>query len=224
MQSEGWPEGALAKHLAEPPPAGWTGWEWGVFCRALAEGQSYGKASAAVGKSKNAGIGIAHRRGLPARESWIGRGFGADEKRAAEAKAREGRKAQARAVKEERLAQQRARAEEVASKMAQQAEGRRAEDEARAAERLARAKARAAMQVPRLRRSDDGCRWPFGDPKEESFRFCAAAEVVVGCSYCPVHRELAYTRTAAEVERAAAVARQVVGTAQHRPFVVARVA
>ena len=31
-----------------------------------------------------------------------------------------------------------------------------------------------------------GCRWPFGEPAEAGFRFCAAV-AVPGSSYCAVH-------------------------------------
>lgn len=35
------------------------------------------------------------------------------------------------------------------------------------------------------------CRWPFGDPKEERFGFCAAQQVE-GLPYCPEHAKVAY--------------------------------
>ena len=68
------------------------------------------------------------------------------------------------------------------------------------------------------RRDARGCQWPFGDPREAGFRFCAAVDVVVGRSYCAEHCHRAYTRTVEEVERAAEVARQVAGTPLHRPY------
>lgn len=73
-------------------------------------------------------------------------------------------------------------------------------------------------------RDGRGCRFPIGDPRTENFRFCGAAAVIKGSSYCPQHHALCYTRTAAEVQRAAEVAREVVGTADHRPFVTPRAA
>lgn len=35
------------------------------------------------------------------------------------------------------------------------------------------------------------CRWPFGEPKAEDFRFCGAL-AVPGKPYCPVHCAIAY--------------------------------
>ncbi len=35
------------------------------------------------------------------------------------------------------------------------------------------------------------CRWPFGDPKKPSFRYCGAVKEYE-LSYCPTHRQLAH--------------------------------
>ncbi len=37
------------------------------------------------------------------------------------------------------------------------------------------------------------CRWPIGDPKDESFRFCGR-KVRVGQTYCEEHAALAYVK------------------------------
>lgn len=36
------------------------------------------------------------------------------------------------------------------------------------------------------------CRWPIGDPKEDSFHFCGA-QTTTGKPYCPEHCKVAYT-------------------------------
>lgn len=36
------------------------------------------------------------------------------------------------------------------------------------------------------------CRWPIGDPKEDSFHFCGA-QTTTGKPYCPEHCKIAYT-------------------------------
>lgn len=43
------------------------------------------------------------------------------------------------------------------------------------------------------------CRWPIGDPRESSFRFCGSTDALPG-PYCPYHLRLAYV-PAAEVRR-----------------------
>ncbi len=39
--------------------------------------------------------------------------------------------------------------------------------------------------------SNNMCRWPSGDPKEENFSFCGC-EVVPGLPYCATHASIAY--------------------------------
>lgn len=51
--------------------------------------------------------------------------------------------------------------------------------------------------VPRAP-SADTCRWPIGEPRTPGFRFCDAAEVVQGRSYCRAHCERAYVRPGQE--------------------------
>lgn len=52
---------------------------------------------------------------------------------------------------------------------------------------------------PRMRRlqllqlEDNHCRWPYGDPMQRPFYFCAS-DTTDGQSYCPFHMRLAYTR------------------------------
>lgn len=35
------------------------------------------------------------------------------------------------------------------------------------------------------------CRWPYGEPGAEDFRFCGE-DTAAGCSYCSEHRAIAY--------------------------------
>lgn len=44
------------------------------------------------------------------------------------------------------------------------------------------------------------CRWPIGDPREPSLRFCGSTETGAG-PYCPYHQHLAYV-PASQVKRA----------------------
>lgn len=46
---------------------------------------------------------------------------------------------------------------------------------------------------PRKPVETDGCRWPIGDPGEESFHFCGA-KPALGKPYCPEHCLVAYRK------------------------------
>lgn len=194
-----WPEGVLAQFLAMPPPAKWSAAAWRTACRVIADGGSYREAAAAAGKSANALLGAAHRRGFPVRPSPIrpaGSGGRPGERKARAMRPRAG----AKAIGHARGLSLQAERPVAAS----------------------RSLAPPAPVRPLLTRPDArGCLFPLGDPREPCFRFCAAVDVVVGRSYCAEHCRIAYTRTVEEVDRAAAVARQVVGTPLHRPYVVA---
>lgn len=37
---------------------------------------------------------------------------------------------------------------------------------------------------------DCHCRWPYGDPKDDTFRYCGR-EKVADSSYCPAHKAIA---------------------------------
>lgn len=38
------------------------------------------------------------------------------------------------------------------------------------------------------------CRWPIGDPREDSFRFCGAHKASPKEAYCDYHSSVAYTK------------------------------
>lgn len=46
------------------------------------------------------------------------------------------------------------------------------------------------LSVQQLTAGD--CKWPIGDPRDPSFGFCGHPRIV-GCPYCPAHREVAFT-------------------------------
>jgi GcrA cell cycle regulator len=45
---------------------------------------------------------------------------------------------------------------------------------------------------PLLRAGACGCRWPIGEPRRPGFRYCDAADVVLGKPYCAAHCAVAY--------------------------------
>lgn len=45
--------------------------------------------------------------------------------------------------------------------------------------------------VPPLKTTERQCRWPFGDPRSNDFKFCGCG-AVEGLPYCPDHAKVAY--------------------------------
>jgi GcrA cell cycle regulator len=50
-----------------------------------------------------------------------------------------------------------------------------------------------ASNVTIMALNSGACRWPLGDPKTSSFRYCGGPSKP-GCSYCTYHAEIAYRR------------------------------
>lgn len=189
-----WPEGKLQIFLAMAPPKAWSKLQWETVCRLSADGTSYRVVATTAGLSHNAVIGIGHRRGFPARPSPI---------------LPKGYSSKPRAPKPP--AQQRDRLVNTKRKPMPV---------------LAAPPPAPRVEAPRrvlAPREAGTCRYPFGEVGEASFRFCEAAALAKS-SYCPEHHARCYTRTPAELQRAADVARQVVGTPLHRPYVTPRAA
>lgn len=191
-----WPEGQLQIFLAMPPPKRWSALQWEVVCRLSADGTSYRIAAATAGVSHNALIGIARRRGFPARPSPIlPRGYSSKPSAP-----------KPPAQQRDRLVNTKRKPMPVLAAPPPVAPPPR--------------------PVPRqvlAPREAGTCRYPIGEVGAASFRYCDAPALAKS-SYCPEHHARCYTRTPAELQRAAAVARQVVGTPDHRPYVTPRAA
>jgi len=43
---------------------------------------------------------------------------------------------------------------------------------------------------------DSTCKWPIGDPREQTFGFCGAIKPVDNCPYCAPHARIAYASIA----------------------------
>jgi GcrA cell cycle regulator len=120
-----------------------------------------------LGVSGSAVAGKAHRLGLPHRPSII-KGEGPEIQRRREA-------TKAASIVARRAADPVAKPSEAQRPLAKPSEGRRFEPVAR------------PLPPPNT------CRWPMGEPRTKSFRFCGE-KCQTGMSYCAEHCQRAYAR------------------------------
>lgn len=144
---------------------GWTAEQKEELTRLWNEGLSTGEIGKALGMSKNAVVGQAHRLGLERRPSPIRR-VGGEAELPLEAA--------------------------PAPKPAAPAKPKAAPKAKTAAKKTAAAPKEKYITVNDL--TTTTCRWPIGDPKDPDFHFCGK-EVISGKPYCLEHCEEAYVMT-----------------------------
>lgn len=153
------------------------------------EGLTTGEIGKRLGVSKNSIVGKVHRLGLSGRPSPI------KKKDDSETSAENTSKAAPKAVKESK---------EKAAKENSEPKTEKTEKPA-AKENAPQPKAEVKAEAPSVPHRHNGktgltdldnhtCRWPLGDPKDESFHFCGK-KVRIGQTYCDEHANVAYVKT-----------------------------